>query len=186
MHHPLDTAVATAAALVALAFSLWTFDGWLARRRRHDLAWSVALEMFALAAGALAAGAQGGWSGPVFRAFYLLGAIVNVPVLALGTVYLLAGVRRGDQAALIVAMFAAFAAGVVVAARFTAALPRDQLAQGSRGFEPLPRGPAAHGSAGGGPGTVAGQPIRADMGPSRSQPTSASPAGVASGLRPSR
>jgi hypothetical protein len=149
MHHPVETAVATAAALVALAFALSTFDRWQGRRRRHEAAWSVALLLFAVAAGALAAGAQGGWTGPVFRAFYLFGAIVNVPVLALGTVYLLAGSRVGDRLTLAVVVFAAFAAGVVVTAPFTHPLPVDQLAQGSRVFGPLPRVLAAAGSAGG-------------------------------------
>jgi hypothetical protein len=148
MHHPVQTAAAVAAALVALAFGLSTFERWLAGHRRHELAWSAALAMFAVAAGALAAGAQGGWSGPVFRVFYLFGAIVNVPVLALGTTYLVAGQRRGDQAAALVAVGAAFAAGVVVTTPFTHALPPDQLAQGSRVFGPLPRILAAVSSGG--------------------------------------
>ena len=149
MHHPTQTAAAVAAALVAVAFGLSTFERWLGNRRRHELAWSLALLMFALAAGAMAAGAQGGWSGPVFRVFYLFGAIVNVPVLALGTVYLLAGARRGDRWAVGVAMAAAFSAGVVVTAPFTHGLPRQQLAQGSQVFGPLPRILAAVGSGGG-------------------------------------
>ena len=41
MRHPVETAVAVAAALVALAFALSTFERWLARRRRHELAWSA-------------------------------------------------------------------------------------------------------------------------------------------------
>ncbi len=147
MRHPVETAVATAAALVALAFALSTFERWRFRHRRHELAWSIALLLFAVAAGALAAGAQGGWSGPVFRTFYLLGAIVNVPVLALGTVYLLAGVRVGDRVAAGVALFGAFAAGVVVTAPFTRPLPVNELAQGSAVFGPLPRVLAALGSA---------------------------------------
>jgi len=149
MHHPVETAVATAAALVAVAFGLSTWERWLARGRRQEAAWSVALLLFAVAAGALAAGAQGGWSGPVFRVFYLAGAIVNVAVLSLGTIYLLAGERRGDRAAIAVGLFAAFAAGVVVTSPFTRSLPADQLAQGSRVFGPLPRVLAAAGSAGG-------------------------------------
>jgi MFS family permease len=149
MHHPVETAVATAAALVALAFASSTFERWQARRRRHEAAWSVALLLFAVAAGALATGAQSGWSGPVFRVFYLFGAIVNVPVLALGTVYLLAGSRVGDRVALAVVVFSAFAAGVVVTAPFTHAVPVNELAQGSRVFGPLPRILAAVGSAGG-------------------------------------
>src|ERR1700720_1835859 len=145
MRHPVETAVATAAALVALAFALSTFDRWQARRRRHEAAWSVALLIFAVAAGALAAGAQGGWTGPVFRVFYLFGAIVNVPVLALGTVYLLAGEGPGDRVAVAVGLLAAFAAGVVVTAPFTRSLPADELVQGSRVFGPLPRVLAAVG-----------------------------------------
>ena len=149
MRHPVETAVAVAAALVALAFALSTFERWLVGRKRHEAAWSAALAMFALAAGALAAGAQAEWSGPVFRVFYLFGAIVDVPVLALGTVYLLAGRRGGDRAAALTALFAAFAAGVVVTAPFTHPLPPDQLVQGSRVFTALPRVLAGVGSAGG-------------------------------------
>jgi hypothetical protein len=149
MRHPVDTSVAVAASLVALAFAMFTFERWLLRRRRHELAWTVALAMFVLAAAALAAGAQAGWSGAIFRVFYLFGAIINVPFLALGTVYLLSDRRRGDEAAIGVAVFAAFAAGVVVTAPFRAPLPMNELVQGSKVFGPLPRVLAAVGSAGG-------------------------------------
>src|SRR2546423_3550507 len=96
MTHPLQTATAIAAALVALAFSMSTFERWLARRRRHELAWSASLLMFSVAAAALAAGAAGGWNGIWFRIFFFFGAIANVPFLALGTIYLLAG-RAGPR-----------------------------------------------------------------------------------------
>lgn len=135
----LHTALATGAALVSLALALSTFERWLARRRRHELAWSVALAMFAIASFALAAGAAVGWTGPTFRVFYLFGAITNVPVLALGTVYLLGGRRRGDATALAVGAFVAFSAGVVAVAPFTAELPRDELARGSEVFAAIPR-----------------------------------------------
>ena len=92
-----QTAAAVAATLVALAFSMATFERWLARHRRYELAWSVSLLLFALASAALAAGAGTGWNGPVFRLFYLFGAIANVPFLALGTIYLLGGNRTGDR-----------------------------------------------------------------------------------------
>ncbi len=147
MRHPLETSVAVAAAIVGVAFGLSTFERWLRGHRPHELAWSAALAMFALAAGALALGAQAGWSGPVFRVFYLFGAIADVPVLALGTVYLLSGRRRGHVTAVGVALFCAFAAGVVVMAPFRAPLPANELVQGSRVFGPLPRVLAALGSA---------------------------------------
>jgi hypothetical protein len=149
VRHPLETSVAVAAAIVGVAFGLSTLERWLRGRRPHEAAWSAALAMFTVAAAALAFGAQAGWSGPVFRVFYLFGAIADVPVLALGTVYLLAGRRAGHVTALAVALFCAFAAGVIVTAPFLAPLPADQLAQGSKVFGPLPRVLAAVGSAGG-------------------------------------
>jgi hypothetical protein len=143
---PLQTALATGAALVALAFALCTYERWLARRRRHELAWSGALLLFALASAALAAGAATGWNGPLFRLFYLFGAIANVPFLALGTVYLLGGARRGDRWALAIALFVAFAAGVVAVAPLRAPVPLGRLPQGSDVFGPLPRVLAVVGS----------------------------------------
>src|SRR5204863_6612460 len=134
-----QTAAAVAATLVALAFSMATFERWLARRRRYELAWSVSLLLFALASAALAAGAGTGWNGPTFRLFYLFGAIANVPFLALGTIYLLGGNRTGDRWAAVIAPFTTFAAGVIAVAPFTGPIPRDELAQGSEVFGPLPR-----------------------------------------------
>jgi hypothetical protein len=152
----LHTALAVAAALVSLAFALSTFERWLARRRRHELAWSVALALFSLASWALAAGAALGWSPATFRLFYLFGAIVNVPFLALGTVYLLGGRRAGDACAVGVSLFAAFAAGVVCVAPLTGPLPRTELARGSEVFGALPRVLAASASGLGALAVVAG------------------------------
>jgi hypothetical protein len=134
-----QTALAAAAALVAVAFALSTLDRWLDRRRPHELAWSVALAMFAVGAGALWLGAADGWDGPTFRAFYLFGAILNVPFLALGTIYLLGGRRRGDAAAVGISLGSAFAAGVMVVAPLSGEVPAHRLPQGSEVFGPLPR-----------------------------------------------
>ena len=132
-------ALAAAATLVALAFALSTFERWLARRRRHELAWSVALLFFTVGSASLWVGASNGWDPATFRAFYLFGAIVNVPVLALGTVYLLGGQKRGDRWTAIVGLACAFAAGVIVTAPMRAAVPRNRLPQGSDVFGALPR-----------------------------------------------
>src|SRR5438874_5497086 len=134
-----QTALGTGAGLVALAFCLSTFERWLARRRRHELAWTVALALFAVASGALAAGAANGWNGPIFRVFYLFGAIVNVPFLAVGSVYLLAGRRAGDRAAIAVSVFSAFADGVELAANLSHAVPRVRLPPASHGVGAHPR-----------------------------------------------
>jgi hypothetical protein len=63
---------------------------WHARHRPHHLAWSVALVMFGLASACAGLGLLVGWSPGLYRVYYLFGAILNVPVLALGTMYLLA------------------------------------------------------------------------------------------------
>ena len=135
----MHTALAAAAAVVSLAFAMSTFERWEARRRRHELAWTAALAMFSLASAALAAGAALGWDPVTFRVFYLFGAIANVPFLALGTVYLLGGRRLGDACAVVVALFAAFAAGVMAVAPLTGPLPRHELARGSEVLTALPR-----------------------------------------------
>ena len=145
----IQSALAAGATLVAMAFAMSTFDRWLARHRRHELAWAVALLLFAAGAFSLWLGATSGWTLPVFRVFYLFGAVVNVPVLAVGTVYLLAGRRVGDGAALGVALFGAFAAGVIVTAPARPIVDIHHLPQGSHVFDVLPRVLAAVASGGG-------------------------------------
>jgi hypothetical protein len=135
----LTLALASGATAVSLAFAGATFERWLRRRRRHELAWSVALALFACGALSLWAGAALGWDGLTFRLFYLFGAIVNVPFLALGTLYLLLGRRRGDRWAVAVALACAFAAGVLAVAPLTGSIDADVLPQGSEVFGPLPR-----------------------------------------------
>jgi len=135
----LSTALGVAAAMVSLAFALSTLERWLAGHKPHELAWTVSLLMFTVAALALAAGAQGGWHGVTFRVFWIFGAVANVPFLAVGTVYLLASRRTGHLTAAAVALAVAYAAGVVTVAPFHAPLPVDRLPQGSEVFGPLPR-----------------------------------------------
>lgn len=132
-------ALSAGATTVAVAFALSTFERWLSRRRRHDLAWSLALGFFACGSLALWAGAATGWDPFTFRLFYLFGAVVNVPFLALGTVYLLAGPDRGDHAGAVVALGCAFAAGVILVAPLTGPIDPAHLPRGSEVFGPLPR-----------------------------------------------
>ena len=82
----------------------------------HQGAWTFALALFALASAALATAASTGWDRGTFRAFYLLGAVLNVPWLALGTVYLLGGRRIGDRVRTGLVLFTGFAIGVMLAA----------------------------------------------------------------------
>jgi hypothetical protein len=138
-------ALAAAATLLSTAFGMCTFERWLDRRKPHEAAWSAALALFALASAALWAGAAFGWNDLWFRLFYVFGAIVNVPYLALGTVFLLADRRVARWCAVGVNGFAAFSAGVVAVAPLRAIDPAH-LPQGSDVFGVLPRVLAAVGS----------------------------------------
>lgn len=106
----------------------------------------MSLVMFALGSAALWLGAAIGWSPWVFKAFYLFGAILNVPYLALGTVELLAGPTHGRRWTAIVTVLAAFCTGIVVAAPIIGPIDPEVLPQGKEVFGPGPRIAAAVGS----------------------------------------
>ena len=142
----LHAALAAAATLVSLAFALSTLERWMARRQRHEAAWTISLFLFAAGSAALWVGAAVGWDEWSFKAFYLFGAILNVPYLALGTVELLAGPRHGRRWTAIVTVLGAFCAGIVVAAPLTTAISGSALPQGKEVFGPGPRIAAAVGS----------------------------------------
>src|SRR5215208_3635136 len=133
----LHSALAAAATLVSVAFALSTWERWLDGRAPHEAAWTVALVFFAAASAALWAGAAVGWGPLSFRLFYLFGGVVNVPFLALGTVYLLSGRPSGDRVAVATGLLAAFATGVLLTAPLTGSIDPDQLPQGSDVFGPL-------------------------------------------------
>lgn len=133
------TAMAAGATLVSLAFALSTLERWLARRRPHELVWTVSLLLFCAASATLLVGVATGWSAWSFRLFYLLGAILNVPYLALGTVYLLGGRRVGDRATAVVTVLCSFAAGVVVTAPMHGHVSHTAFPAGSDHFGVLPR-----------------------------------------------
>jgi hypothetical protein len=134
-----NAALAAAATLIALAFAASTFERWLDRRRAHDLMWSVSLGFFCIASAALWLGVAKGWDGATFRVFFLFGAIVNVPWLAIGSIYLLAGPRHGRRWAMVTAALSCFAAGVMVVAPTKGPVPVDGLPKGSAVFGVLPR-----------------------------------------------
>jgi hypothetical protein len=122
-----------AAAIVSGYFAWLLWVQFSARRRPNLLAWSVALGMFSLASAAAAYGSLLAWSPLTFRTYYLFGAVLNVPALALGTVYLL-GPRRVANGAALVLIVGSCAAAVVVfnADLVTAALDTEGIPRGSQ------------------------------------------------------
>ncbi len=72
------------------------------RSRQPSLgAWTIGLAIFGAAATTQAIGAAGGFTPALFRAFYLLGGVLGVIYLALGTVFLLAPRRVAWTAAVV-------------------------------------------------------------------------------------
>jgi hypothetical protein len=135
------------ATAVATMFAEATFKRWRKGRRPHEAAWTVALVLFALASAALATGASTGWDRGVFRAFYLLGAILDVPWLALGTVYLLFGDRIGRRVRAVLLFVSGLSVGVMLTAPISAGVVGSAtIPVGKKVFGVFPRVLAAAGS----------------------------------------
>jgi hypothetical protein len=77
------------AAAIALAFAVHLLIRASRRRSWSEAVWGVAMLMFAAASAALFLGVLDGWSEAEFRVYWLFGAVLNVPYLAAGEVYLL-------------------------------------------------------------------------------------------------
>lgn len=91
----MNTALSGIAGLAATVFAadLWLNYG--RRPRPHVAAYGVGITMFALATWALFVGVTFGWSGAAYRTFFLFGAVLNIPFLALGSMFLVVGKRSG-------------------------------------------------------------------------------------------
>jgi hypothetical protein len=138
-----------ALAFVATAVSCLFAQAMLVRytrdRRSQDGAWALALGMFAVASVALATGTATGWDTGTFRVFYLFGAVLDVPWLALGTVFLLFSFRIAHRSRQFLLVFSGFAAGVLVSAPMQP-VSGTAIPVGKDVFEALPRVLAAVGS----------------------------------------
>jgi hypothetical protein len=130
-----------AAGIVALAFAASLSAQYVRRRRPYQAAWIIALVMYAVASFAMFLGVLSGWTTGEYRLFWLFGAILNVPWLAMGEAYLLIRSRAVTAVLLLALLFAtAFAtARVRTAVADPAALAKD-LPLGREVFaqDPLP------------------------------------------------
>ena len=137
----MDVAVAIVAALVATGFAVDLGQSYRRRPRPHTAAYALGIAMFALATWALAAGLVTGWDGWTYRLFFLLGAIVNIPVLAIGSWFLVVGPRAGHIATILTGAFAAISTTLVTTVSFarplpTGGIPHDIFPPISEGFGP--------------------------------------------------
>jgi len=102
------------AAAIAAVFGAMLLVRFLRKRRTYEGIWSLALFMFAAASFATFLGVVDGWSATDFRLYWLLGAVLNVPLLFEGELYLLARGRTWVNATLVVLTAASVYAGVKV------------------------------------------------------------------------
>lgn len=143
----MNAALAAGATLVAIGFGLATLDRWLRRRRAHELAWTISFAIFAVGGLALWWAESHGWNTPTFRVFFLAGAVLNVPWLGLGTVYLLFGQAWGHRVRAWLIWFSGLATGIILSAPTKIAVEGGELPQGSEVFGLAPRLLAGIGSA---------------------------------------
>jgi hypothetical protein len=98
-------------AVLAAIFALMLVDQWRDRRRGFQLAWAIGMLCYTFGSGAEALAAASGWSEPVYRVWYLAGAVLTAGWLGLGTAFLLGRTRFGYTYAALLLM-----AGMIVLA----------------------------------------------------------------------
>jgi hypothetical protein len=81
--------------ILSFVFFLFLLDQWRQRRRPYQLVWAIGMLWYGLSAGTEFLGGAVGWSEPLYRVWYLIGAIFVAGWLGLGTIVLLARTRFG-------------------------------------------------------------------------------------------
>ncbi len=80
---------------LSFVFAILVGDQWLRRRQPYQLVWTVGLLWYGISAGTEFLGGLIGWSEPLYRAWYLIGAFGVAAYLGLGTIFLLNKTRFG-------------------------------------------------------------------------------------------
>ena len=93
---------------LSFVFALFLLDQWLERRRPYQLVWMLGMVWYGVAAGTEFLGSAVGWSEPLYRAWYLFGAVYVAAWLGLGTMFLLGRTRFGYAAAFSVLLAGVF------------------------------------------------------------------------------
>jgi hypothetical protein len=86
--------------LLALIFAVALFDQWRERRGGFQLIWTFGMVFYGVGAGCEAVAAVSGWNEPLYRTWYLTGAVWTAGWLGLGTAFLLGRTRFGYSFAL--------------------------------------------------------------------------------------
>lgn len=123
----MESALALIAALAASLFAADLWRDYSRRPRPHIAAYGAGMTMFAIATWALFTGLTVGWTGPVYRTFYLFGAVLNILLLALGSMFLVAGRRAGHIMTIAIGAFAAISTTLTLTVSFQQSLPEGGI-----------------------------------------------------------
>ncbi len=82
-------------AVLAATMSILLLGQWRSRRRGYQAVWALGMAFFAIAVACEAIAAASGWNEPIYRVWYLTGAVWTAGWLGLGTAFLLGRTRFG-------------------------------------------------------------------------------------------
>src|ERR1700682_5302173 len=98
----LNVVLPLGSSVLSFVFAAMVFDQWLQRRHSFQLVWAIGLVWYGISAGCEFVGSAFGWSQPLYRTWYLIGAYYVAAYLGMGTIYLLAKTAFGYFAAVTV------------------------------------------------------------------------------------
>ena len=90
----------TLTSILALVMAIALIDQWRERRQAFQLVWAIGMAFYGIAAGCEAIAAMAGWNEPLYRTWYLTGAVLTAGWLGLGTALLLSKTRFGYAVAI--------------------------------------------------------------------------------------
>src|SRR3989475_5111822 len=95
----LNVVLPLGSSVLSFVFAAMVLDQWWQRRHAFQLVWGIGLLFYGISAGTAFLGSAIGWSEPLYRVWYLIGAFFVAAYLGLGTIYLLSRSRFGYFAA---------------------------------------------------------------------------------------
>jgi hypothetical protein len=105
----MNTALPLLATIVSLVFAALVAGQWWHRRRSFQLVWTAGLTWYGISTATEAWGSALGWSAPLYRIWFLFGAIYVAAWLGMGTFYLLQRTGFGYVVGVLIAIGGLFA-----------------------------------------------------------------------------
>ena len=91
----LNVVLPLGSSVLSFVFAALVLDQWWQRRHSFQLVWAIGLLWYGISAGTEFWGGAFGWSEPLYRTWYLIGAFFVAAYLGAGTIYMLAKTRFG-------------------------------------------------------------------------------------------